>query len=49
MASIAGTTITGSGTAGMFVVDRTVTLSAFTIAKYETTYELWYEVKAWAT
>jgi len=33
----------------MFVVDRTVTLSAFTIAKYETTYELWYEVKAWAT
>jgi formylglycine-generating enzyme required for sulfatase activity len=29
-------------------VGRTVTLSAFTIAKYETTYELWYEVKTWA-
>jgi formylglycine-generating enzyme required for sulfatase activity len=26
-----------------------VVLSAFKIAKYETTYELWYEVKTWAT
>jgi formylglycine-generating enzyme required for sulfatase activity len=33
---------------GVFVAGRTVTLSPFTIAKYETTYELWYEVKQWA-
>jgi formylglycine-generating enzyme required for sulfatase activity len=34
---------------GVFVENRTVTLSPFKIAKYETTYELWYEVKQWAT
>jgi formylglycine-generating enzyme required for sulfatase activity len=34
---------------GVFVEGRTVTLSPFTMAKYETTYELWYEVKQWAT
>jgi formylglycine-generating enzyme required for sulfatase activity len=33
---------------GVFIVDRTVTLSPFKIAKYETTYELWYEVNQWA-
>ncbi|MDR1972481.1 MAG: formylglycine-generating enzyme family protein [Treponema sp.] len=33
---------------GVFIAGRTVTLSPFTIAKYETTYELWYEVKTWA-
>jgi formylglycine-generating enzyme required for sulfatase activity len=33
---------------GVFVAGRTVTLSPFTIAEYETTYELWYEVKQWA-
>jgi formylglycine-generating enzyme required for sulfatase activity len=33
---------------GVFIADRTVTLSPFQIAKYETTYELWYEVKQWA-
>jgi formylglycine-generating enzyme required for sulfatase activity len=33
---------------GAFVAGRTVTLSLFQIAKYETTYELWYEVKTWA-
>jgi formylglycine-generating enzyme required for sulfatase activity len=33
---------------GVFIENRTVTLSPFKIAKYETTYELWYEVKQWA-
>jgi formylglycine-generating enzyme required for sulfatase activity len=33
---------------GVFIEGRTVILSPFTIAKYETTYELWYEVKQWA-
>jgi formylglycine-generating enzyme required for sulfatase activity len=35
---------------GVFVKDRSdVTVSTFQISKYETTYELWYMVKAWAT
>jgi formylglycine-generating enzyme required for sulfatase activity len=34
---------------GAFIEGRTVTLSPFKIATYETTYELWYEVKKWAT
>ncbi|MDR1971929.1 MAG: formylglycine-generating enzyme family protein [Treponema sp.] len=34
---------------GVFIAGRTVTLSPFTIAKYETTYELWKEVYDWAT
>jgi formylglycine-generating enzyme required for sulfatase activity len=34
---------------GVFIEGRTVTLSPFYIAKYETTYELWYEVYQWAT
>jgi formylglycine-generating enzyme required for sulfatase activity len=34
---------------GVFIENRTVTLSPFKIAKYETTYELWYEVYTWAT
>jgi formylglycine-generating enzyme required for sulfatase activity len=34
---------------GVFIEGRTVTLSPFSIAKYETTYELWYEVYQWAT
>jgi formylglycine-generating enzyme required for sulfatase activity len=33
---------------GVFPAGRTVILSPFKIAKYETTYELWYEVKQWA-
>jgi uncharacterized protein YjdB len=37
------------GNAGVFIADRTVTLSPFRIAKYETTYELWKEVYDWAT
>jgi uncharacterized protein YjdB len=43
-------TITGSSSyGGAFPANRTVTVSPFKIAKYETTYELWYEVKQWAT
>jgi formylglycine-generating enzyme required for sulfatase activity len=32
----------------LFPSGRTVTVSPFKIAKYETTYELWYEVRQWA-
>jgi formylglycine-generating enzyme required for sulfatase activity/predicted small secreted protein len=56
--ALAGGTITGSDSyaynmsqeyyKGVFVNGRTVTLSPFRIAKYETTYELWHEVKTWA-
>ncbi|MDR2096681.1 MAG: formylglycine-generating enzyme family protein [Treponema sp.] len=43
-------TITGDAAYGaLFPSGRTVILSPFKIAKYETTYELWYEVKQWAT
>jgi formylglycine-generating enzyme required for sulfatase activity len=44
-------TITGNSAYGngVFPSGRTVTLSPFKIAKYETTYGLWYEVKQWAT
>jgi formylglycine-generating enzyme required for sulfatase activity len=48
MVSLTGATINGSGGSGAFISGRTVTLSAFTIAKYETTYELWKEVYDWA-
>jgi formylglycine-generating enzyme required for sulfatase activity len=41
-------TVTGSGTEGAFVAGRTVTLGAFSLAKYETTWELWEEVRVWA-
>jgi uncharacterized repeat protein (TIGR02543 family) len=34
---------------GVFIEGRTVTLSAFKMAKYETTYGLWHEVYQWAT
>jgi formylglycine-generating enzyme required for sulfatase activity len=34
---------------GVFIQNRTVTLSPFSIAKYETTYQLWYTVRQWAT
>jgi formylglycine-generating enzyme required for sulfatase activity len=33
---------------GVFIPGRTVTLSPFYIAKYETTYDLWYTVRQWA-
>ncbi|MDR1786909.1 MAG: SUMF1/EgtB/PvdO family nonheme iron enzyme [Treponema sp.] len=49
MASIPAMTITGSGSEGVFIEGRTVSLSAYQIAKYETTGELWYDVKTWAT
>jgi formylglycine-generating enzyme required for sulfatase activity len=41
-------TITGSGSNGVFIAGRTVTLSPYTMAKYETTWELWDEVYRWA-
>jgi uncharacterized repeat protein (TIGR02543 family) len=57
--SLAGGTVTGDSgyyydptqdwLKGVFIEDRTVTLSPFQIAKHETTYELWYEVWQWAT
>jgi uncharacterized repeat protein (TIGR02543 family) len=49
MVTLAGGTITGSGTDGVFISGRTVTLSPFKIAKYETTWQLWKEVYDWAT
>jgi formylglycine-generating enzyme required for sulfatase activity len=45
---IPGATVTGSGSSGVFVEGRTVEISPFAMAKYETTYELWYEVRVWA-
>ncbi|MDR0669767.1 MAG: formylglycine-generating enzyme family protein [Treponema sp.] len=55
MVQLTGGTIIGndvyaydSTNKGMFPTGRTVTLSPFKIAKYETTYELWYEVYQWA-
>ncbi|GHU97183.1 hypothetical protein FACS189483_02400 [Spirochaetia bacterium] len=48
MVSLAGGTITGSGSSGVFIAGRTVTINAFKIAKYETTYQLWKEVYDWA-
>jgi formylglycine-generating enzyme required for sulfatase activity len=50
MVSLAGGTITGSADYNslLFIEGRTVTLSPFRIAAYETTYELWHEVKTWA-
>jgi formylglycine-generating enzyme required for sulfatase activity len=46
--TVPGATVIGSGDAGVFVSGRTVTVASFAIAKYETTYELWYEVRVWA-
>jgi formylglycine-generating enzyme required for sulfatase activity len=50
MVQVASRTITGEAAygSGAFPAGRTVSLSAFKIAKYETTYELWYTVKQWA-
>jgi formylglycine-generating enzyme required for sulfatase activity len=54
MVSLSGGTIVGNAAYNasdgdtLFPANRTVTLSAFKIAKYETTYELWYEVYQWA-
>jgi uncharacterized repeat protein (TIGR02543 family) len=46
--SIPARTISGSMSNGDFISGRTVTLSPYKIAVYETTYQLWYEVKTWA-
>jgi formylglycine-generating enzyme required for sulfatase activity len=52
--AVTAVTITGNSAydgpygSGAFPAGRTVTLSPFRIAKYETTYELWYAVKTWA-
>jgi formylglycine-generating enzyme required for sulfatase activity len=49
-AAASGVTITGNSgyNSSIFPSGRDVTLSPFYIAKYETTYELWYEVRQWA-
>jgi formylglycine-generating enzyme required for sulfatase activity len=41
-------TVTGSGSEGVFIAGRTVTIPAYAIARYETSWELWREVSAWA-
>jgi formylglycine-generating enzyme required for sulfatase activity len=41
-------TVTGAGNSGVFVADRAVMLGAYSIAKYETTWQLWKEVYDWA-
>jgi formylglycine-generating enzyme required for sulfatase activity len=58
MVSLSGGTVDGNAAyyydpgedryKGVFIAGRTVTLSAFKTSKYETTYELWYEVRQWA-
>jgi formylglycine-generating enzyme required for sulfatase activity len=49
MVRFSGGTISGNSSGGAFPSGRTVSLRAFKIAKYETTYELWKEVHDWAT
>jgi formylglycine-generating enzyme required for sulfatase activity len=41
-------TISGEGASGVFVRDRAVILGAYSVAMYETTWELWKEVYDWA-
>jgi formylglycine-generating enzyme required for sulfatase activity len=41
-------TIPGAGVTGVFVADRALILGAYRLAKYETTWELWKEVRDWA-
>jgi formylglycine-generating enzyme required for sulfatase activity len=57
MVPLAGRTIAGDAAyaygasddeKGVFIEGRTVTLSPFSIAKYETTYGLWYEIRTLA-
>jgi hypothetical protein len=45
--NISGATVTGSGSDGVFIDGRTVTVDSLAMARYETTYELWYEVRVW--
>jgi formylglycine-generating enzyme required for sulfatase activity len=49
MVSFSAGTVTGSGTAGAFPSGRNVTVEAFEMAKYQTTHELWEDVRIWAT
>jgi formylglycine-generating enzyme required for sulfatase activity len=49
MVSLDRGSITGSGINGVFISGRTVNLTDFKMATYETTYELWKEVYDWAT
>jgi formylglycine-generating enzyme required for sulfatase activity len=46
--ALSGAMVTGSGSSGVFISGSTVTVASFAMAKYETTYELWYEVRVWA-
>jgi formylglycine-generating enzyme required for sulfatase activity len=41
-------TVSGAGATGVFVANRAVILGAYSMAKYETTWELWKEVYDWA-
>jgi formylglycine-generating enzyme required for sulfatase activity len=49
MASLSGGNITATSGSDVFITGRTVTLTSFKMAKYETTYQLWKEVYDWAT
>jgi formylglycine-generating enzyme required for sulfatase activity len=52
--TVAGSSVTIEGSdngfsdKGVFVAGRTVTLSPYSMAKYQTTWELWNEVRTWA-
>ncbi|MDR1786907.1 MAG: fibronectin type III domain-containing protein [Treponema sp.] len=49
MASISAMTVTAAANSAVFLSGLTVSLSAYQIAAYETTYDLWNEVKTWAS
>jgi formylglycine-generating enzyme required for sulfatase activity/predicted transposase YbfD/YdcC len=48
MEPVAGGTVSGSGSAGVFVAGRTLSLNPYYIARHETTWKLWEEVRLWA-
>jgi formylglycine-generating enzyme required for sulfatase activity len=48
MVSLSGGTITDTSGSYVFITGRTVSLGSFTMAKYETTWQLWKEVYDWA-
>ncbi|MDR1899180.1 MAG: formylglycine-generating enzyme family protein [Treponema sp.] len=48
MVPLSGGPITVTSGSGVFISGRSVTLSPFTMAAYETTYQLWKEVYDWA-
>ena len=49
MVTVPAVTIEGSGTAGVFITNRTVHLSSYKMAKFETAWTLWETVREWAT